>query len=121
MSWSPKATPVRPVLGHSEQYWDRWTGLNLQYNLMSKDWWEKNGGCEMHTLNKRCEGEISPGIAFTNICSVVSDIYGRLAPLKTGMEIIQMLKLVALQTKLLRCIERVVMGWELNEQCCIAI
>ena len=63
---------------------------------MSEDWWGKNGGCEMHTLNKRCEGEISPRIAFTNICSILSDIYGRLAPLKTGMEIIQMLKLVAL-------------------------
>ena len=50
----------------------------------------------MHTLNKRCKGQISPRIAFTNICSVVSDIYGRLAPLKTGMKIIQMLKLVAL-------------------------
>ena len=50
----------------------------------------------MHTLNKRCKGEISLRIAFTNICSVVLDIYGRLAPLKTGMEIIQMLKLVAL-------------------------
>ena len=75
----------------------------------------------MYTLNKRCEGEISPRIAFTNICSIVSDIYERLAPLKTGMEVIQMLKLVALWTKLLRCIERAKMGWELNEQCCIAI
>ena len=46
----------------------------------------------MHTLNRRCGGEISPRIAFTNICPVVSDIYGRLAPLKTGIEIIHMLK-----------------------------
>ena len=66
----------------------------------------------MHVLNERCEGEISPGITFIDIDSAVSDIYGRLAPLKTGMKIIRISKSAASWTKLSRRIdrERVLMG-----------
>ena len=66
----------------------------------------------MHVLNERCEGEISPGITFIDIDSAVSDIYGRLAPLKTGMKIIRISKSAASRTKLSRRIdrERVLMG-----------
>jgi hypothetical protein len=60
----------------------------VEPNLVSEDTWEKKSRRGMHVLNERCEGEISPGITSIDIDSIVSDIYGRLAPLKTGMKII---------------------------------
>ena len=67
----------------------------VEPNFVSEDAWEKNSRCGVHVLNERCEGEISPGITFIDIDSVVSDIYGRLAPLKTGMKIIRISKSAA--------------------------
>ena len=66
----------------------------IEPNLVSEDAWENNSRRGMHALNERC-GEISPGITFIDIDSVVSDIYGRLAPLKTGMKIIRKSKSAA--------------------------
>ena len=67
----------------------------VEPNLVSEDAWEKNSRRGMHALNERCEEVISPGITFIDIDSVVLDIYGRLAPLKTGMKIIRVSKSVA--------------------------
>jgi hypothetical protein len=64
-------------------------------DLVSEDAWEKNSACGMHALNERCEGEISLRITFIDANSVVSDIYGRLAPLKTGMKMIRISKSTA--------------------------
>jgi hypothetical protein len=94
--WVPVKVP-RPSLGS----WSKALlkareaqAILVEPNLESEDAWEKNSGRGMDALNERC-GEISPRIAFIDIYSVVSDIYGRLAPAKTGMKIIQILKSVA--------------------------
>jgi hypothetical protein len=47
----------------------------VEPNLESEDKWEKNARRGMDALNERYDGEISPGIVFIDIDSVVSENY----------------------------------------------
>lgn len=64
----------------------------VEPDLVSEDAWENDSRRGMDALNERCEGEISPGITLIDVDSVASDIYGRLALLKTGMTIVRISK-----------------------------
>jgi hypothetical protein len=80
--------------------------VSVKPNFASENTWEEDCRRGMDTLNERCDGEISPGIIFINVNSIVSNVCSRSALIQIGMKVIQFAKSAASWTKLLRCINQ---------------